>query len=174
MVLHSMYPLFCGTPDMQETMSGRDSPVPSCNFLQRGLGAGSTQREAYWWCPGGVLEALSGLEGTIYTKSNLGSGNPCFEKLADFPYMHVEMGGICPMWPSTPLATKRAPIGKKPRRLAVSSSRDQELRTRFQGLQWFFSQFARWWLHFVAGILVRGPTRTRGLNAACVSWLTGT
>ena len=66
------------------------------------------------------MEVPSGLVGTIYTHSNLGwMENPYFEKLDDFPYMHVEMGWICPMWPSAPLATKRAPIGKKPCRLAV-------------------------------------------------------
>ena len=39
------------------------------------------------------MEVPSGLVGSIYTKSNLGlMENPNFENLADFPYMHVEMG----------------------------------------------------------------------------------
>ena len=47
----------------------------------------------YGWCSWGVLEVPSGIVGTIYTKSNVGlRGNSYFEKLADFPYMHVEMG----------------------------------------------------------------------------------
>ena len=47
----------------------------------------------YGWCPWGVLEVPSNIVGAIYTKSNLGlRENPNFEKLADFPRMHVEMG----------------------------------------------------------------------------------
>ena len=47
----------------------------------------------YGWCPWGVLEVPSGLVGSIYTQFNLGSlENPYFEKMADFPCMHVEMG----------------------------------------------------------------------------------
>ena len=45
------------------------------------------------WCPWGVLEVTSCIVGTIYTKSNLClRETPNFEKLADFPYVHVEMG----------------------------------------------------------------------------------
>ena len=45
------------------------------------------------WCPWGVFEVPRGIVGTIYTKSNLGSTeNLYFEKLANFPYMHVETG----------------------------------------------------------------------------------
>ena len=33
--------------------------------------------------------------------------------------MHVDMGWICPMWPSTHLVAKRASLGKKPCSLAV-------------------------------------------------------
>ena len=80
------------------------------------------------WCPWGVLEVPSGIVGTIHTKSNLGSTeNPYFEKLADFPYMHVEMGWICPIWPSARFATKLAPMCKKPCCLAVPLIKGQKI-----------------------------------------------
>ena len=57
---------------------------------------------------------------TRKAKSNSGlRENPYSEKLADFPYMHVEMGWICPIWPSARFATKLAPMCKKPCCLAV-------------------------------------------------------
>ena len=39
--------------------------------------------------------------------------NPKFEKLANFPSMHVEDGWICPILPSTPFATKLDPMCQK-------------------------------------------------------------
>ena len=51
-------------------------------------------------------------------------GNPLFEKMADFLYMHVKIGWICPMWPSAPLATKWDPMCKISRRLAVPLIKD--------------------------------------------------
>ena len=63
---------------------------------------------------------FGGFSSTRVTKSNSGlRKNPYFEKLADFPFMHVEMGWICPIWPSARFATKLAPMCKKPCCLAV-------------------------------------------------------
>ena len=52
---------------------------------------------------------FDGFGRTRKAKSNVGlMENPYFEKLADFPYVHVKMGWICPIWPSAPLVTKWA------------------------------------------------------------------
>ena len=63
-------------------------PIASATYSYRPQG-GITSRqhlaEAYWWCPGGVLEVSSRLVGTIYTQTSLGfDGKPLFEKKADF------------------------------------------------------------------------------------------
>ena len=70
------------------------------------------------WCPWSALEARSGIVG-MYTKSNLGSTEtPYFKKLANFPCVHVEI------LPSTPFATKWAPMFKNPCSLAVPLIKD--------------------------------------------------
>ena len=77
------------------------------------IGSGQQLAEMYDWCPWGVLEVPSNIVETIYTKSSVGlMENSRFEKIADFPCMHVEMGWICPIWPSTPLATTWATWGQ--------------------------------------------------------------
>ena len=64
------------------------------------IGAGNNKREAHWWCPGGaqaVLEVPSGVVGAICIQPNVGlREDPCFEQLADFPYMHVYGNGANP------------------------------------------------------------------------------
>ena len=47
----------------------------------------------YDWCPWGVLEVSGELVGSIYTQSNIDCREtPYFERLADFPSMHVKLG----------------------------------------------------------------------------------
>ena len=63
-----------------------------------------------WGCSGGAQRScgdhLHLIQLGLKAKSEL-------RKMANFPYMHVEMGWICPMWPSTLLVTKWAPMCKK-------------------------------------------------------------
>ena len=156
---------------------GLGPPAPT--VLQRGLGAGSTQRQWHCWCRGGVLEVPSGLVGTIYTKSSLGCReNPCFEKLVDCSYMHVEIGWICPMLPDVSFATKWALMGKKP----CCSPPHQGLKIgSFSFHYYLFSIFlkAHWgafrglrtvghvpWPAYYAAV----PATPGGLN---VAWVTG-
>ena len=86
-----------------------------CMHTGIGLGAGSVQLAGgvlvvSWGCSGGVQRSCG--DHLHPTQLRLQG------KMVDLANMHLEMGWICPMWPSTPLATK-APICKKPCRLAV-------------------------------------------------------
>ena len=88
----------------------------------------------------GVLEVPSGIVGTVYTKSSLGlMENPNFEKLANFPSMHVEMGWVCPILQSTPFATKLAPMCKKA--MLFGSPPHQGLKNCGFSQKIFFSPF---------------------------------
>ena len=96
---------------------------------------------------------------------------PYFEKLVNFPSMHVEMGWICPIWPSMPLATKWAPTCKKPCRLAVPLVQDWKIANFLKKNSLFFRLFRptgvlflrslRCWPYFAAGVLINGFSRTR-------------
>ena len=57
------------------------------------IGSRQQLAENVWLVSLGVLEVPSGFVGTIYTQSSVGSRETLnFKKLADFPYMHAEMG----------------------------------------------------------------------------------
>ena len=90
---------------------------------------------------------FGGFTSTRVTKSNSGlRENPYFEKLADFSYMHVEMGWICPIWPSARFATKLAPMCKKPCCLAVPLIKGWKIADFLNNI--FFSFFDHFFLVF--------------------------
>ena len=68
-------------------------------------------------------------------------GKPILRKNGRFPLycMPVEMGQICPMWPSTPLATKLAPMCQKPCYLAVPLIKDRLENCGISQKKYFFS-----------------------------------
>ena len=66
--------------------------------------------------------------GTIYTKFKVGlMENPYFEKLADFPYMHVDMCRIGPVWPKCAFGDQKASFGKKTCHLAIPLTMGQKI-----------------------------------------------
>ena len=57
------------------------------------IGSRQHLAENVWLVSWGVLEVPSSVVGTIYTRSNVGSTETIyFEKLANFPSVHVEIG----------------------------------------------------------------------------------
>ena len=70
----------------------------------------------------------SGLMGTIYTKSKSGfMENPYFEKLADFFYVHVEIGWIGPMRPKCAFGDQKASFRIKTCHLAIPRIMGQKI-----------------------------------------------
>ena len=80
--------------------------------------SGKCMAGVFWRCPA-ALQGPSTHNPALVAGKPILQENPYFQKLADFPYMHVEMGWICPIWPSARFVTKLAPMCKKPCCLAV-------------------------------------------------------
>ena len=94
--------------------------------------------------------------------------------------MHVEMGWICPIWPSARFATKLAPMCKKRCCLAVPLIKGWKIADFLKNI--FFSffdhffnflvislPFSRCWPYFEAGMLFGGfsSTRVTKSNSGC-------
>ena len=84
----------------------------------------------YGWCPWGVQEVPSGIAGTTYTKSNLGSTkNPYFEKLALFPPCMWKWGESAPFCQARLSRQNRPQCAKTHDIWQSLSSRTEKLRT---------------------------------------------
>ena len=103
-----------------------------------------------WGCSGGVQRSCGDHLNLASTRGFM--ENPYLERLADFSYMHVEMWWICPMWPSTPLATKRASLDEQPCRLAIPLIMGQKIADFLKKTFFIFSTlFTGYFAQFAAG-----------------------
>ena len=126
----------------------------------------------YGWCPWGVPEVPSGIVGTSYTKSNLGSTeNPNFEKNGRFSLYACGNGVNLPHEAKHAFGDQMGP--NMQRAMLLGSPPHQGLKncglcqknifylSTFFGLQGCFPRFSRCWRYFVAGVLFDGSGRTR-------------